>query len=271
MSTLPFWISIAVLSTAQGVVVATTAVPRALRPPVRLRSRSWALIPALSVLGFVVLVREASGSPQALTYLALVAVPILAAVALAFLTPRAHPAAALLAAALFALAWADHGGLAGQLAAAVLTGLSCVTLGVAIAWVTPRRPLELGIIAMAVVDAALVISDLLQKPNNALNAAHPAAHLPQLQAASFGSAVMGFGDLFIAGALGGLLALHASRALQLRGALLVAVFALAFDLLFFAVGELPATVPVAGALVALMAGYPSLRGEPARNRRGAGR
>ncbi len=59
---------------------------------------------------------------------------------------------------------------------------------------------------MALADSALVISDLLQRPNNALNAAHPAAGLPQLQSAVVGSAVMGYGDLFIAGVLGGLLA-----------------------------------------------------------------
>jgi hypothetical protein len=56
---------------------------------------------------------------------------------------------------------------------------------------------------------------------------------------------MGFGDLFIAAVVGCLLA--GSRR-QLVAAGLVAVLALAFDLLFFAVDELPATVPVAVAL-----------------------
>ena len=44
-----------------------------------------------------------------------------------------------------------------------------------LAWVTPPRWLAAGIVAMAAADTALVVSDLLQKPNNALNAAHPAA------------------------------------------------------------------------------------------------
>jgi hypothetical protein len=57
---------------------------------------------------------------------------------------------------------------------------------------------------------------------------------------------MGFGDLFIAALVGCLLA--GSRSRQLWAAALVAVLALAFDLLFFAVDELPATVPVAAAL-----------------------
>ena len=106
---------------------------------------------------------------------------------------------------------------------------------------------------MAVADTVLVISDLLQRPNSALNSAHPAAGLPRLQSAVLGSAVMGYGDLFIAGVLGGLLAVGGRR-LQLRGAALTGLLALLFDLLFLFVDELPATVPVAIALVLLALG-----------------
>ena len=98
-----------------------------------------------------------------------------------------------------------------------------------------------------------MVSDLLQKPNNALNAAHPAAGLPRLPSALFGSAVMGYGDLFIAAALGALLALSAGRSLQWRAARLTMLLALCFDLLFFFVDELPATVPVALTLTLLIA------------------
>jgi len=63
---------------------------------------------------------------------------------------------------------------------------------------------------------------------------------------------MGYGDLFVAGVLGGLLARRAGGRWAMRGALVVAAFAIAFDLLFFAVDELPATVPVAGALLVLV-------------------
>ncbi len=113
-----------------------------------------------------------------------------------------------------------------------------------------------------------MVSELLQQPNEALNSAHPAAGLPKLQAALFGSAAMGYGDLFVAGLFGGLLArgweprarldgraldparrLRDTRTRQLRAAVLVTGLALAFDLLFFAVDELPATVPVALALI----------------------
>lgn len=248
----PFWASIAVLSLFQGVLVALPGMLPSARLAA-LRSRRWALIPPLSVIGFVFGARAAeSASANALTYLALVAVPVLAALALGRLMRGARASYALLAPALFALAWADRGALPGQAAALLLSGLSCVSLGVLIAAVTPRRWLSAGIIAMALADSALVAAELLQRPNNALNAARPAAGLPQLQSAFFGSAVMGYGDLFIAGALGGLLALHYARDTQRGAALLAAIFALGFDLLFFVLEELPATVPVALALIAVL-------------------
>src|SRR6516164_4281279 len=76
---LPFWLSIALLSLVQGGVV---AIPGSGSAPklARLRGRRWALIPPVSVLAFVVITRTAEhASAQGLTYLALVAVPLLAA------------------------------------------------------------------------------------------------------------------------------------------------------------------------------------------------
>ncbi len=248
----PFWVSIAFLSLFQGALVAVpgTLRARALGP---LRGRRWALIPPLSVIVFVFGARAAEhASAQGLTYLALVAVPLLAILALGWLAHGARPRWVLLVPVLFAIAWADRGHLPGQTAALVLCGLSCVALGVLLAAVTPPRWLSAGIVAMALADTVLVASELLQRPNNALNAARPAAGLPQLQSAVFGSAVMGYGDLFVAATLGGLLALSFGRATQLRAAALTAVLALGFDLLFFVLEELPATVPVALALVAVL-------------------
>jgi hypothetical protein len=252
---LPFWISIALLSLAQGILV---ALPGSLHLPwiASLRGRRWAAIPPLSVIGFVLIAREAeSASAQGLTYLALVAVPLLAALALGWLLWNAHPPKpwrASLVVALFALAWFDRGGLAGEAAALALSALSCAALGVLLAAVTPPRWLAAGIVTMAVADTALVVSDLLQRPNNALNAARPVAGLPQLQSAVLGSAVMGYGDLFIAGVLGALLASTVRRSVQLHAALITALLALGFDLLFFLVDELPATVPVALALALIL-------------------
>jgi hypothetical protein len=123
---------------------------------------------------------------------------------------------------------------------------------VALAWLlaslVPGGWLKAGIYAMAAIDAWLIAADLLQGPNAVLNSAAPGT-LPQLQYASLGSAAIGFGDLFAAATLGALLA--ASRRLQLTGALLTAGLALCFDLLFFVADSLPATVPIALALLAL--------------------
>lgn len=249
---LPFWLSIGLLSVAQGAIVALARMPE-VPALARLRDRRWAAIPPLSVLGFVLVgVLAERASAQGLTYLALGAVPLLAGVALGWLTRGARPAWALLVLPLFALAWADSGALPGEAAALALSALSCVALGVLLASVTPPRWLAAGIVAMALVDAALVIADLLQRPNDALNAAHPAAGLPRLQSALLGSAVMGYGDLFIAGVLGALLALAAGRRTQSRAALLAAGLATCFDLLFFFVDELPATVPVALTLIVVL-------------------
>jgi prepilin signal peptidase PulO-like enzyme (type II secretory pathway) len=62
-----------------------------------------------------------------------------------------------------------------------------------------------------------------------------------------GQAVMGYGDIFIAAALGAVLA--SSWPTQRRAAVVSGGLALVFDLLFLAVPELPATVPIAAALI----------------------
>ncbi len=213
-----------------------------------LRSRWWAALPPLSIAVTIVVVALYSGSATALAWLALVAVPPLAALALGSLLRGSRTVWAAAALPLFALAWAAQGSLAGEAAATALTALACVALGWLLVSVVPAAWLKLGIYVMAAVDTWLVVSDLLQGPNAVLSAAAP-AELPRLQVVHLGSAQMGFGDFFVAATLGCLLARN--RPLQLRGAALVAVLALAFDLLFFAVDELPATVPVALALALL--------------------
>jgi hypothetical protein len=80
----------------------------------------------------------------------------------------------------------------------------------------------------------------------------------------FGTVSMGYGDLFVAGLLGAVLAREVR--LQRIGAAMTFVFAALFDLLFFAVNELPATVPVALTVIALEA-WPRLRGSNAVRRR----
>jgi len=245
---LPFWLSIGVLSLVQALLVALPK-PPALSLLEGLQSRWWALVLPLSIVVVISAIALDSASARFLTYLALVAVPPLAAAALAWLVRGARLELAPLVLPLFAVAWAAKGSLSGQSAALALSALACVTLGWLVACAVPGRWLKLGIYLMAAVDAYLVGSDLLQGPNAVLNTAAPGIGLPRLQLASFGSAVMGFGDLFVAATLGALLA--SDRRLQLRGAALAAVICLSFDLLFFAVDELPATVPIALTLAVL--------------------
>ncbi len=246
---LPFWLSIGILSLVQAALVAA---PRAPSPALirRLHSRWWALVLPLSIVVVVSAIALESASAEFLTYLALVAVPPLAAIALGWLMRGGRPPLALAVLPLFAIAWAvQEGSLAAETAALLLSALACISLGWLVACGVPPRWLKLGIYLMAAVDAWLIAGNLLQGPNAVLNAAAPAADLPRLQFASFGSAVMGFGDLFIAAVLGALLA--SDRRLQLQGAALAAVICLGFDLLFFFIDQSPATVPIALTLVVL--------------------
>jgi hypothetical protein len=241
-----FAVSISILGLVQAALVALPA-PRPLPWAERLRSRWLALIPALSIVVVIAAVELDSGSATALAWLALVAVPPLAAVALGWLVHGSRAGWALAALPLLALSWVFRDTLAGESAAVALTGLACISLGWLLVSVVPAHWLRLGVYAMATIDAIYVSVDLLQGPNAVLSAAVPGAGLPRLQAVHFGHAQMGFGDLFIAALVGCLLAQQPVER-QWVGAGLVAALALAFDLLFFAVDELPSTVPVAVAL-----------------------
>jgi hypothetical protein len=213
----------------------------------RLRGRGWAVVPIASIVGVIFMIRYASGTASWLTYLALIAVPLLSIAALGWLARGSRPWLALLVAPLFVLAWRTPHSLGGEAAAALLSGLSCVTLGVLLSTVTPGSWLKAGIVAMACADVWLVSSNLLQAPNNELVAAAPSGGWPQLQGEQFGTITMGYGDLFVAALLGGVFADR--RRLQWTAALTAFALACLFDLLFFVVDNLPATVPVAVALL----------------------
>ncbi len=233
---------------------AVVAAPRAVSRPgwmERLRGRGWALVPIGSIVVVVFAIRYVSDTATGLTWLALIAVPILAAVALGWAMRGSRAPLALLAVPLFLLAWLDKTTLVGEASGALLSALSCVTLGVLLAAVTPPGWLKAGIVLMAAADSWLVISDLLQSPNAALVAAHPPGGLPQLQSELFGTVSMGYGDLFVAALLGAVLATAWRR--QWQAALLTFAIAAVFDLLFLVISELPATVPVALALIVMEA------------------
>jgi len=236
----------AVLLAAQAALVGLTAagVPAWVRARATAR---WALVLPLSIAVVVGAIALLPDVADVLTWVALLLIPPGAALALGWAMRGARPALALLAVPLLVLAWGSQTTAAGELAGLALTALSCVTLGRLLAGIAPAPWLKLGIVAMAIIDAILVFSNGLEQPNAVLNAAVPAPGLPQLQYVSFGPANLGYGDLFVAGVLGGVLAVEGARAW--RWALVTWALAEAFTLLFYVTDTLPATVPVAVTLV----------------------
>lgn len=220
----------------------------------RLQSRWWALVPLGSIVVVIFAIQAASSTANGLTWLALFAVPILAAASFGWANRWARWWMGAVAAPLLALAWISPSTLWGQGAATLLIAFSCVTLGVLLASVCPPSWLKIGIILMAAGDSYLVLTNLLQAPNNVLVGAVPAPGVPQLQGITFGDVLLGYGDVFVAAVLGGVLAREGrsgwSGLGQFPMALLTLFLAGLFDLLFFVLSELPATVPVALALIA---------------------
>ena len=241
-----FIVSDAALLCTQAALVALPR--RGVPPPLqRFQGRGWALVLPLSIAVVVAAIAAFPEVARGLSWLALIAIPPLAAAALGWAMHGARPPLALVAVPLLAIGWATQDTLVGDIALAALTALSCVTLGRLLAGLVPLPLLELAIVAMAVVDAILVFGNQLQGPNQVLNTAVPAAGLPQLQFLSMPHASLGYGDVFVAGVLGGVLAARGTR--QWPVALLVLALSGAWDLLFFFFDTLPATVPVAVAPV----------------------
>jgi hypothetical protein len=243
---LPFLASDGALLCTQAALVALPGrgIPRQLQ---RFAGPAWALILPLSigvVVGAIALFPEVA---RGLSWLALVAIPPLAALALGWAMHGARPALGIIAIPLLAIGWANQTTLVGQICLVALAALSCVTLGRLLAGLVPHLWLEVGIVAMAIVDSILVFSNELQAPNEVLNTAVPAVGLPQLQYLALSRASIGYGDVFVAGVLGGVLAVR--RRPQLPVALLTLLLAIGWDFLFYVFDTLPATVPVALALL----------------------
>lgn len=234
-------------SVAQAALVAGGSLrcaPRALRG---LRHPLFALVPLLALVGVVFGLRAAPGAAGTLAKLALLLVPLLALVAAA----RVSPALLVVTAALVVLTLRDGHSLAGQLGALVLIAGSCTVLGALLVEVTPPRWLGLGIAVTALADLILVSSGLLAPASATLNAAGVTDTLPQLQRVELGPMTMGYADLFLPALVGALLA---TRARPRRWvAALTLCFALVAGLVFLVADELPATVPVALALLVVEA------------------
>ena len=229
----------------------------------RFRGRGWSLVLPLSIAVVVGAIAAVPWSADVLTWVALLLVPPGAALALGWAMHGARPWLALLAAPLLAVAWTQQDTRAGQIASAALIALSAVTVGRLLAGAAPLALVKAGLLAMAAVDAYLVFTNRLQAPNAVLVAASPGPGLPQLQSLSFGQAGLGYGDVFAAAVLGGILAAEDGPRLA---ALALIPVSLAWDQLFLVYDVLPATVPPAIVLLGVEA-WRHVRGRPVRRHR----
>jgi hypothetical protein len=228
--------SYAALCASQALVV---AVPQ--RPALPSGRRGWIgiVLPALALGTGIVILRGFSGGPHALALLAAVATPVLAGAG-----PRRAPAAA----ALWLVAWLTA-GLVAQAAAVALIALACLRIASLAAALVPGWSLEVGLVALVILDVVLVwgtpqvgpASTALHDASLPRAAGHP---IPALQDATFGSATMGWLDL-LAPALLGAVALR-----RLRVALVTGAVAGAWGLWLLVTPTVPATVPVLAGLLA---------------------
>jgi hypothetical protein len=230
----------------QGALV---ALPRgnALGSLRRLRSPAWAaVLPGCLVLGTFAPLGLHSFA-LAMILAAALATPPLALVAVLAVVrgPRAALVALALAAGLLAT---FASGLSGQLSASLLTALSALALGAALARLIPARWVLAGFTCMCVVDVALLVAGVGQPAAAVITQA--AAHVPGplFDQAQIGRVVFDYPDLLLAAVLGGFVA--GQRGQRLASAL-VTVLAASCLVLAPADSIWPATVPMALTIIAL--------------------
>lgn len=147
------------------------------------------------------------------------------------------------------IAWKHPGGTWGDLSTDVLI----LGGGATLAWLTtavaPRAALGIGIVLATIVDVyQVLVTQQVQVVSNALEAAAPPSGLPHLQEAQLHGSTLGWGDVYLAALLGTLVA-H-SRRTRLLAAGVVCLGGLVEGFGFDRTDTLPATVPVAVALLA---------------------
>jgi hypothetical protein len=239
-----------VLDAAQAVCV---ALPAAGLPAfvLRMSGRGWALVGPVSVVLSVVAIAAVSTSADVITWIALVLVPPGCALALGWAAHGARPWVAVGVVPLLAIAVAAPDDPLGRVARLLLIVGSCVTLGRLLAGATPLLFLKLGVVAMTVIDSVFIFGDLWGEQNAVFNAAVPAENLPRLQVADIGDVSTDYGDYFISGLVGGILAAeHRNQALAGVATLVTLE---AWNQLFLVVDSLPGTVPPTAVMLAFEA------------------
>jgi hypothetical protein len=243
---------------------ATVLAPRAaFAIPALQRHRVLGLLPLAGIGGVVVAIGAFPRLAADAVDLSAVATPLLALAGLASLRVRLLALAALPA---FLAAWRGSGRVE-DIGIDVLIALACVTLAWLTGAVAPRRALAVGIVLAAIVDVyQVLVTEQVQVVSRALEQAAPPRGLPPLQEAVYAGAAMGYGDLYLAALLGVVLAASARR-LRYGAAAAVLVLGVAQGFLFSVLDTLPATVPVALALLGALAlerrGEARFAGQPA--------
>jgi hypothetical protein len=239
--TISLLVGVVSLAALQGVLI---VLPRrnALGWLGSLRSPAWAAVPVLALIVGTFAPLAIPGAASALVLLALVGAPVLLVLAVLSVVRGPRVPIAIATAALAVTAFTTA-GLAGQLSATALTALACLTVGVALARLTPRAWLLGGVLVMCLADVILLGSGVGATASAAMNAATHRFHGPLLDHATVASVSVGYPDLALAGMLGGLLA--AERAVQRRTGLLLTAIVGAYGMLLPVARILPATVPIA--------------------------
>jgi hypothetical protein len=234
------------LDAAQALCIALPAagVPAVL---LRLGGRGWALLAPLSLVVTLVAIRLAPGSAGVLAWIALLLVPPGCALALGWAAHGARPWLALLVIPLLAAALVAPEEPVGRAARILLVVSSTATAGRLLAAGAPLPVLKAGVVGMAAIDAVLVLGGQFDEQFAAFDAATPGAALPQLQLAEVGAVATGYGDFFVAGLVGAILA--AERGPQLAAAVAMLPVAEAFNQLFLLVDSLPNTMAPALVLI----------------------
>jgi hypothetical protein len=231
------------LAVAQGLTVVLPRRPRrlALRIP-----HTWAaILPPTAFLATVAGLAMHPSLALAVVAVACVGVPVLGALAIAAYARGGRPARALLVVPLFVLAGLNV-GLAGELAVLMLVMLSAVALGSLLAAAAGVRELVVAALLVAALDLVLMHAGGIRTATSALLDAR-IEHMPDFAQPVLGRMTIGYGDFFVAALAGAIAARRPSR--QTLVALATTAFALAQYALSSDGDLLPATVPVAVALV----------------------
>lgn len=212
------------------------------------RSWVWLAVPAALLGAGVAIINLVPQGPHALTLLATFGTPVLAAAGGVFRGSARWWLWPPTAVGLWLVAWLAS-GLVRDAAGLALIAAACLAAASATALVAPGWSIRIGLVALAALDVVLVWgTPTVQHATTTLEGV-PLPHaagtsLPNLQQATFGSALMGWLDLLAPALLG---VVVAGRR-KLGAAAVTGIAAGLWGLLLLATPEVAATVPVLAGL-----------------------